>query len=467
MASAFARWKGSGDQVAPIPGFLKPIDTNAIARQLKLSEKGSERGAEELPHANEDVLDGVEQTIVQKIESEWAWQGDTLLKTLRAYADRLVGYSVSAKLAELRLIAQDARARFQNASVQADAELGPLKEAFIAARDELRGFKARHKINRPARDPTGRWVTFGFLFILVAIESVLNGVFFAKGSERGLIGGVGTAIGISLVNVTFAWLLGMGPARFINYRNIIIRVIGFLTTVIGFAALVALHAFAAHYRDAMAHLPEDQAWSVALQTLLSTPWAIHSLSTAYLFGLGILFATGGFWKGYRFDDPYPFYGAAWRRSEAARVAYSEEHQLLFDDLEDFKDDAIEQIQGGIATIPLFPQRAAEIRQQRMMQVDAFRVYESSVETAANQLLQLYRDENRRHRKTKSPSHFSERWELPHRFLDSGQVRELTVEPKVTEPDIPSVIEELQHEYDALLKEYAELIQRNPHPMSMS
>src|SRR5262249_49712347 len=128
-------------------------------------------------------------------------------------------------------------------------------------------------------------------------ESVLNGVFFAKGSERGLIGGIGIAIGISLVNVTFAWLLGLGPARFINYRNIIIRLLGFLATVAGFAGLVALHAFAAHYRDAMAHFPEDQAWSVALQTLSSAPWAISSLSTAYLFGLGILFAIGSFWKG--------------------------------------------------------------------------------------------------------------------------------------------------------------------------
>jgi hypothetical protein len=93
MASAFARWKGSAEQVAVIPGFLKPIDTNAIARQLRLSEKGSERGAEELPHSDEAILDGIEQTVIQKIESEWAWQGDALLKTLRAYADRLVGYS--------------------------------------------------------------------------------------------------------------------------------------------------------------------------------------------------------------------------------------------------------------------------------------------------------------------------------------------------------------------------------------
>jgi hypothetical protein len=44
------------------------------------------------------ILDGVEQTVVQKIEFEWAWQGDALLKTLRAYADRLVGYSSISKI---------------------------------------------------------------------------------------------------------------------------------------------------------------------------------------------------------------------------------------------------------------------------------------------------------------------------------------------------------------------------------
>jgi hypothetical protein len=57
------------------------------------------------------------------------------------------------------------------------------------------------------------------MFVLVAIESVLNGVFFAKGSPGGLIGGIGTAIGISIANVSFAFLLGFFPARWINRRN--------------------------------------------------------------------------------------------------------------------------------------------------------------------------------------------------------------------------------------------------------
>jgi hypothetical protein len=466
MGQMFSRLANDRGEPAVIPGFLRPIDTKAIAKELQLSEKGAERGKEDLPRSDEHIWDAVEQTIVQKIESEWSWQGDALIKTLRAYADRLIGFSVSAKLAELRLIAQDTRARFVNASVQAEAELGHLKDAYIGARDELVRFRSRHRLARPARSIKGRSTTIGLLIFLVAAESILNGTFFASGSEHGLIGGIGTAVGISGFNIVFAFLLGLIPIRFINYSNRLVRLFAFLATLGGVAGLVLLHAFAAHYRDAVAAVPEDQALAAALQTLIKDPLAISSLSSVYLFGLGVLFAIASIWKGYRYDDPHPFYGAMWRRADSARVAYSEEHQLLFDDLEHHKEEAISQIKGGIATIPLFPQRSAQIRVQRIAQIDAFRAYENSVETATNQLLQIYRDENRRHRTTVPPTHFAERWKLPHSFLKSGQAIELTAEPPSQEPDIPSVLAELQQECNALLSQYAELLIRNPHPTKM-
>jgi hypothetical protein len=466
MASAFSRLASNSDQTFVAPGFLRPIDAKAVAKELRLVEMGRSRAQDELPRTDETVRDGVEQTIIQKIEAEWTWQGDALIKTLRAYADRLVGFSVSGRIAELRLIAHDARSRFLNASVQADGELGSLKEAYIAARDELRRFEARHRLERPARNPKGRWVTFGFLTILIAAESVLNGTFFAQGDEFGLIGGIGTAVGISLVNVMCAFLLGLGPARFINYRGFVVWPLALFVTIAGIGALLGLHTFAAHYRDAVGSAPDGLALSRAVQTLLDEPWAVKTLSSWYLFALGVLFALGSIWKGYRFDDPYPFYGGVWRRAESARVEYSEEHQLLFDDLEEYKNSAVEAIKAGIATLPLFPQRAAQVRAQRIAQVDQFRAYEGSVETTANQLLQIYRDENRKHRKTVPPVHFAEKWKLPHSFLRSGQVLELTAEPTTSEPEIPSALAELQQESNALLAQYAELLLRNPHPTKM-
>ena len=47
---------------------------------------------------------------------------------------------------------------------------------------------------------------FGLLFVLVALESVLNGFFFAKGSEFGLVGGIGTAtFGAIILYQILAW----------------------------------------------------------------------------------------------------------------------------------------------------------------------------------------------------------------------------------------------------------------------
>src|SRR5262245_49463505 len=155
------------EHVAVIPGFLRPIDTDAIASQLKLSKKAVERGAEELPRTDENYWDAVEQGVIQKVQGEWTWQGDALIRFLRAHADRLVGFSVSAAAAELRLSIQNARARFLNASVQAEGELGPLRESFVAARNDLRRFQVKNKIERPAYDPAGRWTTLGFVIILV------------------------------------------------------------------------------------------------------------------------------------------------------------------------------------------------------------------------------------------------------------------------------------------------------------
>jgi len=466
MAGAFSKLASDQDPPGVVPGFLRPIDTKAVAKELKLLENGGERGKQELPRSDERIWDAVEQTIIQKIEAEWTWQGDALIKTLRAYADRLIGFSVSSKLAELRLIAHDTKARFLNVSVQADAELGPLKESYVAARDEFRRFKSKHRLERPARDVKRRVMTIGLLILLIAAESLLNGLFFASSSDYGLIGGIGTAVGISAVNIIFAFLVGLIAIRFINYRNRLVQFLAVLATLVGTAGLLLLHAFATHYRDALAKVAEDRALAEAVQTLFNDPFVINSLPSGYLFGLGILFAIASICKGYRYDDPYPFYGAVWRRAESVRVAYSSEHQFLFDDLEEHKEAAVSQIQAGITTIPIFPQRCAQIRVQRVAQIDAFRAYENSVETAANQLLQIYRDENRRRRTTIPPAHFAERWKLPHSFLKTGQATELIVDSQTPEPEIPAVLAELQNEITALLSQYAELLLRNPHPTKM-
>jgi hypothetical protein len=293
----------------------------------------------------------------------------------------------------------------------------PLRELYVSFRDELHDFRERHKLKRAARNPARRWTTFGLLFLLIGVEAGLNGFFFAIGSEFGLLGGVGTAIGISFVNVMLAFIVGLFPMRWLNHRNYLIKLVGLIVTLVGLACLVALHGFAAHYRDATAAVGEDRAFATALQTLKASPLVLANLNSFYLFGIGLLWAFLAIWKGVSFDDPYPRYGAHYRRTETVREDYSDEHALLFEDLVKIKDDTVTQLEAGIGRIPRFPQEASLTRAQRDADLKSFQAYESAVERAVNQLLSRYRDANRSHRKsTPAPKHFDTPWQLPHSFL---------------------------------------------------
>lgn len=465
LTSTIRSIKGAVDRGKPIsvvPGFLRPIDTDALAKDLDLHAEGTRRGGQNKPSQSNQQLDAVEQQIVQRVSSEWTWQGNELINQLRAYLERLLQCSISVLATNLRGEANNAKTQLQTADVMAASELGPLREKFISARQDLAAFRSKHSLERAVINPARRWTAFGLLIFLIAVESGLNGIFFAEGATFGLIGGVGTAISISVANVVAAFLIGLGPARFINYRNFLVRVFAAMFTLIGIGALVLLHAFAAKFRDATAAVGEERAFEVAVQRMLETPWAVDDISSIYLFGLGVLFAIGAFWKGYRFDDPYPFYGATYRRMEHARDEYSDEHQELFGELEEVKERAIQNLKDGIQRIPLLQGTEAQILTQREAVVAKFRAYEDGVETATNQLLQVYRDANEAARKEPIPGHFNDRWNLPQRFCDSAEVEKLCARPNDPSPIDPDELkEELERYTDEVLSTYSTLLTKHP------
>src|SRR4051812_23684726 len=110
-----------------VQGYLKPMDTAKIARDLRLDDVAADRGSKELPPSNSQHLDGMEQQVTQAIESEWTWNGNDLINHLRAYAQRLIEFSVSTELARLDLIANNTLAKLRDANNRALADLGPLR----------------------------------------------------------------------------------------------------------------------------------------------------------------------------------------------------------------------------------------------------------------------------------------------------------------------------------------------------
>jgi len=455
------------EKPASAAGFLRPIDTAAIAREFRLEQVAEERGKAGVPSANASAPDAIEQQIIQKIEGEWAWQGGELVNNLRAYAQRLIGYSVASEFTRLEVQAKDTLTQLREVDHRAEAELGHLREHYVASRNELDRFKEKHRLERPPRANPRRWTTFGFLFVLIALESMANGLFFAKGSEFGIVGGVSTAVVISLINVGFCFVLGLWPVRWINRRNVVVKGVALLLTMAGLAGIVLLHGFAAHYRDSMAAVGEDRALGAAVAGLIATPSKLADLNSYYLFAMGILFSLMSVYKGATFDDPYPGYGPMARRHDAAREAYSERHFDVFEHLGVIKDETVKILDEGIRQIPLYPQQAANIRTQRAAVVQAFRGYETAVETAANQLLSEYRETNQRNRSIPAPAYFERPWRLPHSFLASTEVRTLTADEDIERVDVQALLRELSRLSQDIFGEFEKLMTTYPHPTKMS
>ena len=310
-------------------GFLQPIDTERIARTLRLDDVAAENGRKIYRRPTAKCWTRFEQSIVQPIEAEWTLHGGELINHLRAYAQRLIGFSIDAEFQRLNLKANDALASLRAAHIRAEAELGHLLPAYLDARREYEQFRERHRLQRPVRNQGGRWTAFGLLIVLVAVESVLNGFFFAKGSEFGLVGGVGTAIGISLCNVAVAFALGLRAVT-MDQSSQYPRKAHWLDPCPGRDGFA--RGFAC-VRGTFARC-DCRGWRGArngsrAREIQQSPWVFADLSSYYLFGLGVLFGLLALWKGYSFDDPYPAYGSHARRMETASQLYGDEHRSTF------------------------------------------------------------------------------------------------------------------------------------------
>jgi hypothetical protein len=271
------------------------------------------------------------------------------------------------------------------------------------------------------------------------------------------------AVELSLTNVAFSFLLGLGPCRWRNMDALLFRRLGSCAILVGIAFIGALHLFAVHLWAATPLGGEGKAVAAIPEIIQRAPFIQSDVVSIFLLGIGLVFAFGAIWKAYFFDDPYPRYGTTHRRAKSAREEYLRARCDLFDELSEIEENAVEQLNTGIANLPTFPQMAIDVRAKRAEMLNRFRAYEMSVETAANQLLTLYRDINHAQRTTAPPCHFNEKWQLPHSFLMSSELKALLADPEVG--DVGSSVAKLERLSNAIITQHERLHDRYPYPLA--
>jgi Skp family chaperone for outer membrane proteins len=293
------------------------LDAEVEAANLDLSAKARNAGSAGQPDENSARAASYETTLDSHVRQLFG-QSSKRVATAYATIDAQI-HSIELKRSESRLEAIRKGLDADCGEVIADSkrELDTLESESSDLRSELDLFRSQHFLtDRTASYPTSRLLGFSILLALVLAESVMNGVFFAEGSDLGLLGGLMEAIVISVVNIAAAGMVANWPFRWTRHISGSWRFTGYALSATYAALLLTFLVLITLYRDAFTTNP-DNAMQVAFANFSSGSWTPDDMSSLLFFALSLLFAIIALIDVFRLDDPYPSYGAIDRRTRNA------------------------------------------------------------------------------------------------------------------------------------------------------
>ncbi|OFW15819.1 MAG: hypothetical protein A3H29_15350 [Acidobacteria bacterium RIFCSPLOWO2_02_FULL_67_21] len=273
---------GSREGVLPSAQVFPAIDLDQVAAELRLDTRGRDDGQANLP-----LLDG----------------------------------SFSESAAE-----SDVRAEIERRA----------SRAF----QEFEAFRAANRLDRLPRLPKGVALRWMVIVLLVSIESVMNGLFFAEGSELGLIGGVAQAVVLSLFNVGLGFSFARYGLPYLRHVNPALKAFGGLATASYVVCIAALNLSIGHFRDLFIQHQGAVTLPDLADRLSSGPFDLADARSLILVGLGVAFNLIAAVDASGLDDPYPGYGSVGRRKDAAVANYADQRTRCLTDLKARRDDAI-------------------------------------------------------------------------------------------------------------------------------
>jgi len=396
------------EPVHPSIQAFPPIEVDQLAREQELSAKAETAGKRDRPASNETSPDSVELDILSEVEHRARKGSEDYRSQLELYEGRIRRALVSS---DLRVMIEAAgRNALTDYVAQTTDDINHLHNdrAELEGRArELGEFKKANGLRRPPRVVEFRQkvVLVLFLAIFVIVESMLNGLFFAKGSEGGVIGGVTWALGLSLLNIGGAVmyaLLGMGQLR---RSHTTWRVIGILATVAYIAWVLLLNLAIAHFRDLFA-LNEGQVMMDDLAKQLSaTPFRLAEAQSWLLGILGIALSILALIDAKALTDPYPGYGELGHRYKLAVQSFADHVSGCLNGLQSRRDLAVGDMSEVVEKMHSseYDLRLAVEGRERLHR--DFTAYLEHLSGVYQQLVRHYREANQAARSTDDPAYF--------------------------------------------------------------
>lgn len=424
------------------------FNTDKVARDLKISDRGRERGERNEPPDKLETVDAVENEILERIENEVRKAHAAVLEDLTTYAQRLHALDLEGRFSTIEAAAMDGISSFRSEVSRGHDRLSSQGRRVRDLEQEMRDFKTDHKLKRTAHYPDsfGKALRFGIVALMFMFEFAGNTYFLAKGSAYGIIGGFAEAVLIAFLNIGGSLAFGHFGVRQLWHRALLRKLSGLLSLGAWLLFCLALNLLVAHYREASGAFLEGGG-AVALNSLKENPFGLTDIQSWVLFGIGALFAFIALVDVLSIDDLYPFYGKLDRTLDESRAAYAEERGDLIADLEAIKSEATLAMQQAKDDLNKRRGEYGSILESRLRATRVCEQHLDNLERAANTLLSIYYEANRAARSDPSPERFGQKFTITRPLVEAEQPTDLL--PK---EQLQAAVERAQESLDTRMKE---------------
>ena len=348
-----------------------PPTAQTLVKDLRLKEKGRERGANNEPPSKQPGEDPVERSVIDECNRLFFQRKEGYDRDCEALIERIRRARSESPSA---VTSDDLHAEMKNRFATEGPHLEDLRREAQQAIDNLQSFRKDHDLERHPQVPSNLGWSVGILVGLVLVETFLNGLFFGTNLTGGLLAGGSYAVVISVINVGAVGAMGAWMLRLGRHRDQPLRLGGTLGFLLVSAFAVTFNLGVAHYREA---LPPDYPPSPAALGSAQQPVTESGVQTAdgavaecwrgndethgdeearclffsrglrlngfqsyMLWILGLMLCAFAIWKWWGMTDPYPGYGGLGRKQKNTETELRTEESDLREALKRDYDTAL-------------------------------------------------------------------------------------------------------------------------------
>ncbi len=417
--------------------LFKEIDVDQLSRDLHITEEAQKAGKLNLPHPDEtNRFSTYEQTIDSAVKNILDEYHQTAIDRIESISVRMRDDSQRTKrdIEQASNIVESLRAQLKDSLYTRKKELYEIAENCNSSYSQLKEFKEKNKLTRPAAEKTRLSFIFSgvLLLLCIVVEGIFNASFFSTNLEGGLVQGFLFAAFSSAANVIGMFVVGCLFVRYINHVKW--KFIGWIGLGVACFWTIFIGLLIAHYRDAL-QVSADAARDAVI-AFVSNPFSLSDINSWFLFFLTLIAGMIAGYDGYRFDDVYPGYGKVSRNYNSALQDWLEAIDECKDDFADlcneFKDKLAELVGSAANGVNSY----ATAYYEKYNVYEQYKNAQSSATKAHQSLIASFRHENQKTRTTESPRYFQQlvKLDLPElpSVLSDSKEEDMRVKDKLRE-----------------------------------